>query len=260
MLPAVEGGQVAERRRLGDAVAEVLLSVHSTRPWRFARAANWGKMDTKPIRVIVADDHALVRSALRRLLEPQADIEVVAEAGDGRSALHLALEHQPDVVLMDVAMSGMNGVDATERLAAEAPDVKVLALSAHSEQRIVKHMLSAGACGYMPKGAEPEELFYALRRVAAGRTYLGGDVAASVLAEYVQRLRQEDGSVLSVREREVLQLIAEGHSVKLIASRLGVSGKTIESHRAHIMTKLGLRSVAALTKYAIREGITPLSD
>ena len=210
------------------------------------------------IRVLLADDHNIVRYSLRRLLEGTEELEVVAEAHDGREAVELARKHQPDVVLMDVAMPEMDGVDATRRLQAEAPAVHVIALSAHSDERLVADMLSAGARGYVLKEAAPEELTAAIERVARGGAYLCGGAADVVMSDYVQRLMHNQRSVLSAREREVLQLLSEGNSAKEIAARLGVSVKTVETHRARIMDKLGLHSVAQLTKYAVRVGLTTL--
>jgi NarL family two-component system response regulator LiaR len=215
-------------------------------------------MGPRKIRVVVADDHALIRSGLRRLLERVADVEVVGEASDGRQALEVVSEQQPDVVLMDVAMPTMNGVDATSRISVEVPATRVIALSGHSEQRLVRDMLAAGARGYVPKNSTPEELVLAIRRVAEGQSYLSGEAANVLVHDYVLRVRQNEGPLLTMREREVLQLLAEGHNAKAIAKRLGVSIKTVESHRSRIMAKLDLHSVAELTKYAIREGITAL--
>jgi len=210
------------------------------------------------IRVLLADDHTIVRYSLRRVLESRDSIEVVAEASNGREAVELTRKHAPDVVLMDVAMPEMNGVDATRRILAELPDTRVVALSGHSHERLVADMLTAGARGYLLKDSEPDELVQAIERVAGGGAYLCRAVADVVLTDYVQRLMKSPASALSAREREVLQLLAEGKSAKEVAAGLGVSVKTVESHRARVMDKLGLHSIAELTKYAIRAGLTSL--
>lgn len=208
------------------------------------------------VRVLLADDHTIVRYSLRRVLEVREGVEVVAEASNGREAVALVGEHEPDVVLMDVAMPEMNGVEATKRILAARPETRVLALSGHAHERLVAEMLSAGARGYVLKDAGPDELVQAIERVADGGAYLCRAVADVVLTDYVQRLMKSPSSTLSDREREVLQLLAEGKATKEIASVLGISVKTVESHRARVMDKLGLHSVAELTKYAIRIGLT----
>lgn len=213
------------------------------------------------IRVLLADDHKIVREGLRFILEMESDINVVAEAGTGRMAVQLAMEIEPDVAVIDVAMPEMNGIEATRRILCEKPDIKVLALSMHSARRFVEEALAAGAKGYLLKDCASEELVRAIRTVAAGETYLSPKVADMIVKGYMKRLPESEAparTLLSTREREVLQLIAEGHSTKEIAFALEVSIKTIETHRQQIMKKLNLHSVAALTRFAIREGLTPL--
>jgi DNA-binding NarL/FixJ family response regulator len=211
------------------------------------------------VRVLLVDDHRIVREGLRGLLERRTDLKVVGEAADGEAAIALAREVSPDVVILDVSMPRMNGVEATRRILAERPGVKVLALSMHPDRRYVIEMLKAGASGYMLKDSAFDELIRAIESLMAGRSYLSPAVTDMVVREYVSRLPSDEGTVftvLTVREREILQLVAEGMPTKRIASRLAVSVKTVESHRQQIMSKLDLHSVAELTKYAVREGLT----
>jgi len=214
-------------------------------------------------RIILCDDHKIVREGLRALLAKQPGMEVIAEAEDGRSTLELVRNLKPDIVVMDVSMPDLNGIEATRQILAEAPNVRVLALSMHSDRRFVTGMLSAGASGYLLKDCAFEELTRAVRAVLSGQTYLSPGIAGVVVKDYVQRISGQAGpptppSTLTAREREVLQLLAEGHNTKEIAGLLNVSTKTVETHRTQIMAKLNLRSVAELTKYAIREGLTSL--
>jgi len=211
------------------------------------------------VRILLADDHGVVRQGLRSLLEKEADFEVVGEAADGREVVVMAKELSPDVVVMDVAMPGLNGVEAARHILREDPQVKVLALSMHSDTRFIVRMLRVGARGYLLKECAFEELARAIRSVVSGRTYLGGAVTGALVQDYLRRIPEAEPSpapTLTAREREVLQLISEGRTTKQISLLLRVSIKTIETHRKQIMDKLGLRSVAALTKYAVREGIT----
>ena len=213
------------------------------------------------IRILLADDHGIVRSGLRSLLERDGGMEVVAEADNGREAVRLARECRPDVVVMDIAMPDLNGVEATRQIIADAPRIKVIALSMHADKRYVMEMLKAGASGYLLKDGAFEELAQAIRAALGNRTYLSPHISEMVIGDYVQHLQKGDGTVfstLSAREREVLQLLAEGNSTAQIADRLCVSVKTVETYRQHIMDKLNIRSVAELTKYAIREGLTSL--
>ena len=215
------------------------------------------------MKVLLVDDHDVVRSGFRSLLQKQSGIEVVGEASDGREAVHLAKALRPDVIVMDVAMPGLNGVDATRQITHGHPETRVLALSMHPGRRVVTDMLRAGASGYLLKTCALEELIRAVGAVADGRTYLSPDIAGTVVEGYVRQAANEvDGQpgLLSDRERRVLKLVAEGLTTKAIAANLGVTVKTIEAHRHNIMDKLNLRSVAELTKCAIREGLTPLEN
>ncbi len=212
------------------------------------------------IRILLADDHRIVRQGLRTLLEKEPDMEVVAEAEEGRMAVRLARKLAPQVVIMDVGMPDLNGIEATRQVLADTPGLKVIALSMHSDRRFVVNMLKAGASGYLLKDSAFEELAAAIRVVMLNKTYLSPGVSDIVIKDYVQGPREDSSvfSVLTPREREVLQLMAEGKSTKQIADRLHVSIKTIETHRQQIMTKLGIHSVAELTKYAVREGLSSL--
>ncbi len=208
-------------------------------------------------RVLLADDHKILRQGLRTLLEQEKDIQIVGEADNGRSSVKLAGELAPDVVIMDVAMPDLNGIDATRRIAETEPRTRVLALSMHSDGRYVKGMLQAGARGYILKDCAAEELTHAIRTVMTGQVYVSPGVTGTIVNDYVRQLSAADGpATLTHREREVLQLLAEGGSTANIAAGLHLSVKTIETHRKRIMDKLDLRSIAELTKYAIREGIT----
>ena len=213
------------------------------------------------IRVLLADDHKILRDGLRNLIQAQPDIEVVGEAGNGRDAIRLAVKKTPDVVLMDINMPDLNGMEATSELLAAVPGAKVIALSMYASQRFVAGMLAAGARGFVIKDCAFEELHAAVRAVASGRIYLSPEIAEMVVQDYVSRLRldregYQPASVLSAREREVLQLVAEGWAAREIGERLHVSGKTVYSHIRRIMKKLALGSIAELTKYALREGLT----
>lgn len=214
------------------------------------------------IRILLADDHQIIRAGLRSLLEKEPGLTVIAEAETGRDAVRLTLVQQPEVVVMDVAMPDLNGIEATRQIIAERPGIRVVALSMHADRRYVMEMLKAGASAYLLKDSAFEELVRAIRTVLANQTYLSPEIANLVVGDYVRQLQQHNDtsafSVLTVREREVLQLLTEGSSTAQIAERLHLSVKTIETHRQNIMEKLGLRSIAELTKYAIREGLTSL--
>lgn len=214
-------------------------------------------------RVIIADDHKILREGLRTVLEDGTGIEVIGESNNGWDTVRLVKQLEPDVVIMDVAMPDLNGIDATRQIRAAGVTAKVLALSMHSDSRYVKGMLQAGASGYMLKDCAAEELILAIRTVVADRVYVSPGIAGVIVKDYVQHLSGEtsaDGPALTAREREVLQLVAEGRSTAEIAGRMHVSVKTVETHRKRLMDKLNLHSVAALTKYAIREGITSLDE
>jgi two-component system, NarL family, response regulator NreC len=213
------------------------------------------------MRILLADDHKITRQGLRSLLEKQQDMEVVAEAENGRAAARLAAEMAPDVIIMDVTMPDLNGVEATKQILSKSPDIKIIALSMHSDTLFVTEMLKSGAAGYLLKDCAFEELTRAIRTVVDGKTYLSPSISGVVVEDYLHRLSKVDFSnsdVLTDREREVLQLMAEGNSTKQIALRLHISTKTVETHRRQIMGKLDIHTVAELTKYAIRKGLTSL--
>ncbi|MBA4417055.1 MAG: DNA-binding response regulator [Syntrophus sp. (in: bacteria)] len=213
-------------------------------------------------KILLADDHKIIREGLRSLLEKQPDMEVIAEAQDGLTTVRLAQKLLPHVVIMDIGMPEMNGIDATRQIVAEKThDVKVIALSMHSDRRFVLQMLKAGASGYLLKDSAFEELITAIHTVMMNQPYLSPKVMDVVVKEYLHGLAKNETTVftaLTAREREVLQLLAEGKATKQIASVLNVSVKTIETHRQQLMEKLGIHSIAELTKYAIREGLTSL--
>lgn len=210
-------------------------------------------------RVLIADDHAIVRAGVRLLLESQPDIQVVGEAVDGRQAVEMARQLQPDLVLMDVAMPVMNGLEATQRIKEALPQIQVLVLTMHEDERYFFQILQAGASGYVVKGASPADLLSAVRAVARGQAYLYPSVAKQLLDDYLKRVEsgeeQDSYDGLSDREREVLRLIAEGKTSRAIAEDLVLSVNTVERHRANIMGKLNLHSRAELIKYAIRKGL-----
>ncbi len=213
------------------------------------------------LRLLLADDHPIFREGVRSLLISQPEVEVVAEVEDGAGAVEAVRAQQPDVVLLDVSMPGMNGLDATLRITTEAPSAKVLCLSMHSDRRFVDAALRSGARGYLLKDCALDELVSAIHAVVAGQIYVSPRLADVVLAGY----RAKDGArsainLLTPREREVLQLLAEGYSARQISERLHVSVKTVGTHREHLMQKLGTNSLAGLTKFAIREGLTTAEE
>jgi DNA-binding NarL/FixJ family response regulator len=214
----------------------------------------------KPICVLLAEDHALVRAGFRALLENLPGIQVVAEAGDGREALRLIETHRPNVVLMDITMPGLNGLEAAARVASEFPYVHVIILSMHANEEYVLQALRAGAAGYLLKDADPAELEMAVTAVARGETYLSPPVSKRVIADYVRRVGDESSSLvrLTPRQREVLQLITEGHTTREIARILDVSVKTVETHRTQLMERLDIHDIAGLVRYAIGVGLVSL--
>ncbi len=211
----------------------------------------------KPTRILLVDDHTLVRAGIHSLLKNIEGIEVVAEAGDGREALSLVRTHRPDVVLMDIAMPGLNGLEATARIAKKFPQVRVIILSMHVNEEYIIQALRAGAMGYMVKGADTSELEIAIKAVTRGETYLSPGVSKHVVTDYIQRISGEVTSVelLTPRQREILQLIAEGYSTKKIAQTLRISVKTVETHRMQLMERLEIHDIAGLVRYAIRVGL-----
>ena len=217
-----------------------------------------------PIRVLLADDHALVRAGISALLQSLSEIEVVAEVGDGREALRLIEALQPDVVLMDIAMPGLNGLEAAARIAKEFPRVRVIILSMHENEEYVLRALRAGAVGYLLKGARISELELAITSVARGETYLSPAASKHVVLDYIQRAGEMPASAervpqlperLTPRQRQILQMIAAGRTTKEIAQRLDISVKTVEMHRAQLMDRLGIHDIAGLVRYAIRTGL-----
>lgn len=207
------------------------------------------------IHVMLADDHTILREALRSVLEREADIEVVAEASNGLESLRTASEKKPDIVVMDIGMPDMGGIEVTRRLHAEQPSIRVLALSTFFDRHIVMQMLEAGASGYIAKSAGGDELLRGIREVAAGRTYLSPEIAAVVIDGVRGKKEGEAGEQLGRREREVLALLADGKTSHEIGQRLHIATSTVDVHRRNIMRKLDLHSVAELTKYAVRKGI-----
>jgi len=213
------------------------------------------------ISIILVDDHAIMRDGLRHLLDQESDIEVVGEADNGRSAVKLVQEQKPDIVIMDIAMPDMNGIEATRQIKTDNSDIKVIALSMHSERQIVVGVFRAGASGYLLKDSSSLELVDAIRTIHLGRKYLSEKISDIVLQE-ISDVKKDTGDigvdVLTNRECEILQLISEGNSTKKIADVLFISPKTVESHRANIMEKLNIHNIPELTKYAIRAGLTSL--
>jgi DNA-binding NarL/FixJ family response regulator len=215
------------------------------------------------VKIIVADDHQMIREGLRSMLAEQDGFDVVADTGDGRAAVNLATELGADVIIMDVTMPGLNGIEATRQLKAKRPAAQVVGLSMHADREFVTEMLAAGASGYLLKDCPFGELVSAIRAAAAGEVYLSPKIAGVVVQGCLQAGTPTDGGrpgagTLTPREREVLQLVAEGKSSKEIAAMLKLSAKTVDTHRRQVMEKLQLYSVAELTHYAIREGMTTL--
>jgi DNA-binding NarL/FixJ family response regulator len=215
-------------------------------------------------RILLVDDHRVLCQGMRVLLDREPEFTVVATAHDGREAQELARKHRPEVVVMDISMPELNGIDATRRILEELPATKIIALTVHGDRRTVAEMLAAGAAAYVLKDAAVDELVSAIRTATAGKVYLSPRVAGVVVEQYVHRGEQNGSSGvyerLTAREREVLQLTAEGKATKEVANCLKVSIKTAETHRRSIMEKLGLHSIAELTKYAIREGLTTVEQ
>ncbi|MBI2460697.1 MAG: response regulator transcription factor [Candidatus Rokubacteria bacterium] len=211
-------------------------------------------------KILLVDDHAIVRAGLRLLLESQSDLAVVGEAASGREAIRAVKELRPDLVLMDVAMPDLNGLEATRRIKAEHAKVQVLALTMHENEQYFFQMLHAGAAGYVVKGAPPEELIGAIRSVTRGEAYLSPPLTRRLLDEYLDRVKEGQPAVdpLTDREREILRLIAEGLTSKEIAAKLAISPYTVERHRANAMAKLNLHNRAELIRYAIRKGLIDL--
>jgi len=221
-------------------------------------------IQTRKTRVLVADDHTIVRQGLRAVLEAEPDIEVVGEAADGYEAVKKASALSPDVVVMDVSMPRMNGLEATAHIVKSGTRTRVVALTIHSSEEYVYSCLKAGAKGYLLKESASSDLVQAIRIVRNGGTYLHPAISVHVVSEYLKRpdprTRTGEPDVLTARERQVLQLIAEGHTNKEIATLLTLSVKTVEAHRARVMEKLRIHNVAGLTRYAISRGITSTAE
>lgn len=216
---------------------------------------------TPKIRIVLADDHKIFRDGLRPLLERQPDMEVVGESEDGLQTLEICADKKPDLLILDIAMPKLNGIEVSKKLYASAPSIKIVILSMHSDRRFVLESLKSGVMGYLLKESSFRELVEAVHCVMKEHIYLSSQLSSSLIKEFLQLSQHSEPSafsVLSDREREVLQLLAEGHNSKEIAYRLNISAKTIETHRKNIMEKLNIFNIAELTKYAIREGLTTL--
>ena len=211
--------------------------------------------------ILIVDDHQIIREGLRALLDRESDFDVIGEASNGYDAVRLTRELQPDVVVMDISMPDLSGVDASHRIKEQAPQAKIVALSMHTDRHFINKMFCAGVSAYVVKSGAFDDLATAIRRSRSDETFMSQAVTDIVVQNYVHYLASPDrdgASPLTTREREVLQLIAEGHTAKVIAARLGISARTIEAHKGNIMKKIDRRSVAELTKYAVSEGITSL--
>ncbi|HKZ01759.1 MAG TPA: response regulator transcription factor [Pyrinomonadaceae bacterium] len=217
-------------------------------------------MNPRPIRVLLADDHALVRAGIQALLEKIPDIEVVAQAGDGVVALELVRTFQPDLVLLDISMPELNGLEVVERLKREFPHIRVIILTIHDEPAYAVDALRAGANGYLPKKAASDELVCAIHTVMLGETYLSPEISKGSLADYHSSMISE-GRVeeLTPRQLDVLRMIAEGYSTKEIARGLNISAKTVETHRAALMERLDIHDVAGLVRFAIKTGLVKMA-
>ena len=213
--------------------------------------------EQQPIRVLLADDHRLVRAGIRSLLEELPNVEVVAEAGDGRETLEMVRQYNPNIAMIDVAMKGLNGLDVANRMSRDFPHVKVLILSMHTNEEYVIKALKGGASGYLIKDAATEELSLALKAVSKGETYLSPVISKGVIDNLIalSEGKSSTGDVLTPRQREILQLIAEGKSTKEIAALLNVSVKTVETHRTQLMNRLDIHDIAGLVRYAVRTGL-----
>lgn len=221
-------------------------------------ATRHGNSKGPPLRVILADDHVLLRHALATLLDSRPDVEIVAEAADGRAAIEATEQWHPDVVIMDVGMPHMNGIEATRQIHARFPATKIVILSAYGDAAVVGEALAAGACGFIIKRSDIDELVLALRLVATGNVYVSGELAEHMdVAEvtFAAKNNLQSPSELTDREREVLQLIAEGHTMRVIAEMLVISVKTVEGHNSRIMAKVGAKNRADLVRYAIGAGL-----
>jgi DNA-binding NarL/FixJ family response regulator len=221
----------------------------------------------KPIRILLAEDHTLVRAGIRALLQECGSVKVVGETGQGDEVLRLVKKERPDIVLMDVAMPGLNGIEATARIKKECPDTKVIILSMYANEEYVLQALRDGASGYLLKDAGPAELELAIKSVVRGDTYLSPPISRQVITDYIARFQKKTDrndpnrgafDILTSRQREILQLIAEGCTTKDISQKLNLSINTVETHRSQLMERLGIHDLAGLVRYAIREGIVKI--
>jgi DNA-binding NarL/FixJ family response regulator len=214
-------------------------------------------LGSKPVRVLLADDHKLVRAGFRAMLNSLGDVEIIGETGDGREALELIQKHQPDVALLDITMPSLTGLEVAKRVANQIENVRVIILSMHTSEDYIARAVRAGVSGYLLKNADPVELELAIRAAMNGEMYLSPAVSKQLVEDYARRMRQEGApeEQLTTRQREILQLIAEGKATKDIASGLNLSIKTVETHRKDLMERLGIHDVPGLVRYAIRSGI-----
>ncbi|MGD0551797.1 MAG: response regulator transcription factor [Sedimentisphaerales bacterium] len=211
------------------------------------------------IKVILADDHAMFRHGLSKSFQNEKDMEIIAQAKDGRTTVELAKELSPNIIIMDIGMPDLNGIEATRQIIKECPKVKIIALSMHSSKNFIIEMFKAGASGYLLKDCEFDELVNAIRLVVNGKKYISPAISDVVVDNYMQQpdnVKDSAFSILSQREREVLQLLTEGKATKQIGKRLHISAKTVEVHRLNLMNKLKIDNIAQLTKYAVQEGLT----
>ncbi|HEX7047660.1 MAG TPA: response regulator transcription factor [Gammaproteobacteria bacterium] len=214
-------------------------------------------MITLRTRVVLADDHGLVRAGIRSLLEGIGNVEVIAETGDGRQVLRLVKEYEPHIVLLDIAMPSLNGLEVAARITKDFPDTAVIMLSMHANEEYVLQALRAGASGYLVKDAATAELEIALRSVINGKTYLSPSISKTLIDEYLDNSSKARSPLerLTPRQREILQMVAEGNTTRMIAETLSVSVKTVETHRAQLMDRLEIRDIPGLVRYAIRTGL-----
>jgi DNA-binding NarL/FixJ family response regulator len=214
----------------------------------------------KPTRVLLADDHALVRAGIRALLERIEGVEVVGEAGDGLQTLELIKEHQPDVVLLDLTMPKLSGLEVLKETKAKFPSVRAIVLTVHKTEEYAVHALRSGAAGFLPKSAASTELENAIKAVVCGEDYLSPEISSQAIFKYLRDAASGSLLQLTTRQREVLQMIAEGVSTKMIAQRLNLSAKTVETHRAQLMERLNIHDIAGLVRYAIKMGLISIEE
>ncbi|MBI3987705.1 MAG: response regulator transcription factor [Lentisphaerae bacterium] len=253
-------------RRFADSPPRPFILVSRISQLKRLKFEALGGGKTVSVRILLADDHRIMREGLRALLESQADLEVVGEASGGREAVELAGKTLPDIVVMDVEMPGLSGIEATEQILSGGREIKIVGLSLHADRQFVTPMLRAGASAYVLKDCAFDELIQAIRCVLAHQVFLSPTIAGVVVDDYLSTPRRKKSPgddprrTLTLRQREILQLLAEGVSAGAIASRLRLSVKTVEGHRQKVMDKLDLENMADLTRYALREGLTSLND